>query len=373
LRTESEGLDIVTGAALPEKAQHDLKRLFRPALSFGEMTPLPEPDYGAPDAWAALPFRRDDADVVPPNTKYPEAQKEAPIDVFFIHPTGYAKPDSWNGPIDDPDAVLAASLVMKYLAGSFNAAARVYAPRYRQATIYAIFDYETDSGIGAIELAYSDVERAFGHYLKNYNTGRPFILAGHSQGSMHGLRLLQQKIIGTPLQKNLVAAYLIGMAIPANIPGISPSRSAADTGTVISWTTYTSDGNPSLFINDIATWFGGRYRKSKGLSLVQVNPISWELGGPKVDASRNPGSLPFLGPHGDLLPLIPGVTGADASGQVLRIDKPKAPGFPGSGPARPVLNADFGDYHDYDYALFYESIRKNAIDRGFQWMSLKDI
>jgi len=364
LRAGPRGSNIVTGAALPEKVQYGLKRSHRPALLFGEMTPPPEPDYGAPDAWAALPSRRDDADVIPPNTRYPEAQKEAPIDVFFIHPTGYTKPDSWNGPLDDPEAVLAVSLVMKYLAGVFNAAARVYAPRYRQATIYAVFDYETNSGIRAIELAYSDVERAFGHYLKNYNAGRPFILASHSQGSMHGLRLLQEKIIGTPLQKKLVAAYLIGMAIPADIPGISPSRSATDTGGVISWTTYTSDGNPSLFINDIATWFGGRYRKSKGLALVQTNPLSWELGGGKVDASRNPGSLPFLDPYGDLLPLIPGVTGADASGQVLRIDKPKVPGFPGSGTADPVLNADFGDYHDYDYALFYESIRKNAIDRA---------
>ncbi len=355
---------IVTGAELPEKVQKSLKRSHRPARLFTQMTPPPEPDYGSPDAWAALPSRRDDADTVPSNTKYPEAQKDAPVDVFFIHPTGYAKRDFWNGPIDDPAAVKALSLVMKYLAGSFNAAARVYAPRYRQATIYAAFDYETDSGIRAIVLAYSDVGRAFGHYLKIHNAGRPFILAGHSQGSMHGLRLLQEKIIGTPLQEKLVAAYLIGMAIPADIPGISPSRSAADTGGVISWTTYTSEGNPNLFTNDIATWYGGKYRKSKGLTLVQTNPLSWELGGGRVDASLNPGSLPFLGPHGDLLPLIPGVTGADASGEVLRIDKPNVQGFPGSGLKHPILNADFGDYHDYDYALFYESIRKNAIDRA---------
>ena len=98
-------------------------------------------------------------------------------DVFFVHPTGYLKAASWNGPIDDPDAVQAVSLVMKYLASSFNAGARVYAPRYRQATLYAFLDYETLSGVRALELAYSDVARAFDQYIAEYNQGRPFMLA----------------------------------------------------------------------------------------------------------------------------------------------------------------------------------------------------
>lgn len=353
----------VTGATLSDEAQQRLKKMFRPVSLFKDQSPLPRPDYASPGAWAALPLAKDDADVAPSNTRYPEAQKDAAADVFFIHPTGYAKPDSWNGPLDDPDAVKSVSLVMKYVASAFNSAARVYAPRYRQATLYAFLDYETDSGIQALDLAYLDVERAFEHYVKSDNRGRPFVLAGHSQGSNHGLRLLQEKIIGTPLQARLVAAYLVGMAIPDAIPGISPSRSSNDTGCVISWTSYTTNGNPQLLTSDMAIWHGGQYRKCAGLSLVQVNPLSWKLHGGAVPASLNPGSLPYYDPAGGPPALVPGVTGADASGPVLIIAKPGVPGFPGSGPNFPILNADLGDYHDYDYALFYESIRKNAIDR----------
>ena len=354
---------IVTGATLPDKDQQRLKKIFRPASLFKDQAPPPKPDYAAPGAWAALPDRKDDADVTPPNTRYPEAQKDAAADVFLIHPTGYVKLDSWNGPVDDPDAVKAVSLVMKYLASAFNAATCVYAPRYRQATLYAFLDYETDSGIQALDLAYSDVERAFEHYVNSYNRGRPFILAGHSQGSNHGLRLLQEKIIGTPLQERLIAAYLVGMAIPDSIPGISPSGSSNDAGCVISWTSYTTNGNPQFLTSDMAIWHGRQYRKCAGLSLVQVNPLSWKLHGGAVTASLNPGSLPYYDPSGAPPALVRKVTGADASGPVLIIAKPGVPGFPGSGPNLPILNADFGDYHNYDYVLFYESIRKNAVDR----------
>jgi hypothetical protein len=357
------GAEIITGATLDAETQQRLKRSFRPTFLFEDKAPPPRPDYRFPDAWAALPGRQDGAGVAPPNTKFPEAQGNARADVFFVHPTGYAKAASWNGPTSDPDAVRAVSLVMKYVASSFNAAARIYAPRYRQATLYAFLDYETSSGIRAIDLAYADVEAAFEYYLKAYNRGRPFILAGHSQGSNHALRLLQEKIIGTPLQKRLVAAYLIGMAIPEDIPGIRPSRSSTDTGSVIGWTSHTPDGNPRFFTHDMAIWYGGTYRKSKGLPLVQVNPLSWKLNGGAIPASKNPGSLPCYDPSSDPPPLVPGVTGADASGQILVITKPGVPGFAGSGPEIPILNSDFGDYHDYDYMLFYESIRQNAIDR----------
>ena len=354
---------IATGVMLPGEDQQRIKQMFRPALLFKDQAPPATPNYASSDAWAALPDRKDDADVAPPNTRYPEAQKDAAADVFFIHPTGYVKPDSWNGPIDDPDAVKAVSLVMKYLASVFNAAARVYAPRYRQATLYSFFDYETDSGLQALELAYLDVDRAFEHYVKAFNRGRPFILAGHSQGSNHGLRLLQEKIIGTPLQNQLVAAYLVGMAIPDAVPGIGPCQSSNDTRCVISWTSFTTNGNPQCLTRDMAIWYGGQYRKCAGLSLVQVNPLLWKLHGGAVPASLNPGSLPFYDPSGAPPELIPKVTGADASGPVLIITKPGVPGFPGLDPMMPILNSEFGDYHNYDYVLFYESIRGNTIDR----------
>ena len=42
----------------------------------------------------------------------------------------------------------------------------------------------------------------------------PFIIASHSQGSTHAIRLLKEFVDSTTLQQQLVAAYIIGMQIP---------------------------------------------------------------------------------------------------------------------------------------------------------------
>lgn len=45
------------------------------------------------------------------------------------------------------------------------------------------------------------------------------------------------------------------------------------------------------------------------------------------------------------------------------IENPRVAGFPGAGPDMPILNSDLGDYHNHDYQLFYESLRRNAVER----------
>lgn len=326
-----------------------------------------EPDYASHASWAALPDRQDSADLAPENTRYPEAQAAATADVFFIHPTAKSKKQNcWNTPIDDESTVEDVDLIMALFAGVFNASARVYAPRYRQAIVPAFMSDEDDSCLGAATLAYRDTERAFLYYLKHYNNGRPFILAGHSQGSLHGSRLLQEHIIGTQLKDRLVAAYLIGATILKDMPGISPSRSATDTGVVIGWNTYTKGADHSFFTEKVVGWIGGTdgsYEKVSGRRLLQVNPLSWQVNGAAVEPSKNPGSLPFPNGPFDTPRLVQGVFGADASGEVLITNRPAANKFPILEDDSLFMNPRHGDYHIFDYLLFYESIRKNAIDR----------
>lgn len=356
---------IPTGANLSAAARAKIEKL-KPNSTFETQNLPPAPDYRSPYAWAALPDKADYADLAPANTKYPESQATAAADVFFIYPTTASNaPNHWNIPVDDAVAIQDINGIMAFCAGAFNAAAKIYAPRYREAAFYSFFDDKTTSGIKAIDLAYHDVERAFLYYIKYYNKGRPFMLAGHSQGSMHGSRLLQEHIIGTPLMERMIAAYLIGGTTPKNISGIMSSRSATDTGVIIGWNTCTKDGDPAIFTNGLIGWINGAYKKMAGISLLQTNPLSWKLNGPKVPASLNPGSLPeVLGVPAEMTLLIPAVCGADASGEVLIIDKPAAEGF--TMPETfdlPVLNDRYGDYHSFDYQLFYESIRGNAVGR----------
>ena len=58
-----------------------------------------------------------------------------------------------------------------------------------------------------------DVKNAFEYYLKNENKGRPIIIASHSQGTTHAIRLLKEFFDGKDLSKQLVCAYLVGMGV----------------------------------------------------------------------------------------------------------------------------------------------------------------
>ena len=95
---------------------------------------------------------------------------------------------------------------IKFQASIFNQAGRVYAPRYRQAHYRSFSPPHIEGkndGIKALLLAYSDIKAAFQYYIKHENKGRPFILAGHSQGSLH-LMLLMQELMTMNIQMRII-------------------------------------------------------------------------------------------------------------------------------------------------------------------------
>src|SRR3546814_7072434 len=57
---------------------------------------------------------------------------------------------------------------------------------------------------------YTTLFRSAFDYFLSQNEGRPLILAAHSQGSLHLIRLLREKVAGTPLASRIVAAYVVG-------------------------------------------------------------------------------------------------------------------------------------------------------------------
>ena len=64
---------------------------------------------------------------------------------------------------------------------------------------------------------YCVAHERYDDYIARENHGRPFILASHSQGSLHAMRLLQERIAGSALQQQLVAAYIVGYSVPEEI------------------------------------------------------------------------------------------------------------------------------------------------------------
>jgi Protein of unknown function (DUF3089) len=321
---------------------------------------LPAPDYASASAWAAWPGRQSGAAAVPANSAARDRQAEARADVFFIHPTTYLSLLTGNAPYDaagKPKSLIE-SYVLRFQASAFNGCCRIFAPRYRQASLGTFFRLGP-AGEAALNLAYSDVLRAFDYYLAYENRGRPFIIASHSQGSIHAMRLLQERVAGTPLQGQLIAAYTVGSSLPAGIEktGLPVCRDARETGCVINWATV-KRGHIEYRRQYAIIWLDGRYQELSSRKIVCVNPLTWSKDG-SAPADANPGALPAAQPHQPMPPTIPMLTGAACEDGLLGVHIPfwERTGF------SDILTV-LGSYHDFDYNLFYMSIRQNAEDRA---------
>ena len=305
----------------------------RPDASFAEIEPPPAPDYASEDYWAALPTKGENADFTP--LGHEDKQVEARVDVFYIHPTTYFSSEGWNQPQGDEESTeIVDTAILTTQASAFNDCCAVYAPRYRQATLYSFFDEEGD-GQKAIDLAYEDVKAAFEHFLNAFNQGRPFVLAGHSQGALHSDRLLGDRILGTDLEERLVAAYVVGYEIPEG-PGLPVCEHPTQTRCQVNWNSLSAQAESSYALNTIC-----------------VNPLSWRTDGARVDFAANPGSMNFQTP-----PVIEeGVADAQCLDGRLIVTEIRSD-------REWIMPFGEGNYHAYDYGLFYMSIRQNATDRA---------
>jgi hypothetical protein len=361
---------LFTGNLLPV-----LGLLFGPDHDFDPSLAVAAPDYASEPAWAALPSRRDEADLIPAGVGDPDEQQRAPVDVFFIHPTGYLRGASWNSPIDLESATEENTRwMLANQASAFNGCCRIYAPRYREASIFAFLDGDGSNGFPALELAYRDVRRAFDHFIERSSEGRPFIIASHSQGTMHAQRLLEERIDGSPLYERMVAAYIIGGGLTLGVfersyQRILPCESALDLHCVVSWDTIGEGGyrNPESIV-----WADGKYERTVGMPRLCTNPISWSRDEQKAAASQNLGAQPIAGrfiiefwgedePKGiqyqGLAAPMPGHTWAQCRDGTLFVEEQVEEPF-----------ADYTlspgkNYHGLDYALFYLDIRENAVAR----------
>ena len=181
------------------------------------------PDFSNLAYWAAHPGKKNPSDSIPKRFQK-QAYNAKDVDVFFVYPTSYldkTMPEGWNAQLNDTTINIYTDYsAILYQASVFNEVGKIYAPRYRQANILAYYPVtaaDTVKAIAAFNLAYNDVRLAFEYYLANNNNGRPIILASHSQGSTHTIRLLKEFFDNKPLQKQLVAAYVVGMALDPSI------------------------------------------------------------------------------------------------------------------------------------------------------------
>jgi hypothetical protein len=245
-------------------------------------------------------------------------------------------------------------LFVRSQASAFGDVSDVWAPRYRQAA-FGAFLLDNADAARALDLAYGDVVRAFDAFLKAQDPATPLILAGHSQGALHLLRLLGER--RNALKGRLVAAYVVGwpVSVTADLPatGLKACAAPADTACVLSWQSFGEPANMSLVLD---AWEGTRGptgidRERK--DIVCVNPIDGRRNS-AAPASANLGTLRPDSGFSDAT-LEPGRVGGRCDRNFLIVEG----NLPPLGPfALPGNNL-----HPFDYALFWGSIRADAARR----------
>jgi hypothetical protein len=359
-----------------------------PKLTFSVAENPPGPDYASAHSWAACPenmgkaaFAPDDETAIDPSL--------AVADVFYVHPTTYVGEGNWNADVSGPmhatraDEIVA-EMIMPGHASLFNGCCRIYAPRYRQANL-AVFFRPGNNGRAALDLAYSDVARAFEYYITHENQGRPFFLAGHSQGCALLKRLLA---VGFEphLKDKLIAAYLLGFKVTKEAAEsfshiAVAANNESDAGVFVAYDTFL-EGIDAVAQRDYAeTWLPTGWQARMGKNILGINPVNWspversavgEHLGYGIVEVNDPALLPHLylagpddgvGLRGEALvaPLTPGVAAkVDAHG-FLKISKP----------SQDFMNAGVfgGNYHNKDVSLFYMNLRRNIEARVTAFVS----
>ncbi|WP_293746449.1 DUF3089 domain-containing protein [uncultured Paraglaciecola sp.] len=349
------------------------------------------PDYNNAYFWVAHPDKSDTSDLVPTTLDISDDLADKTVDVFFVHSTGFVGPGGWNSTMQiENSESQSIEYMLSSMASIFNGCCNIYAPHYREANIQSFMPEKFEPGTQALELAYQDVAAAFDYYLQHFNQGRPFILVGHSQGTTHALRLLEEKVDNTPLFQQLVAAYVVGYWLPKDkfsrgFEQITPCIEASQTGCIVSYDTYGQDGQLDTKVPHWykTGWESSELEDGSTKPTLCVNPLSWtdtlvkvgktaHLGAMPVEFKRTPVNMLLANNPGFVFQELPALTNeltwAKCSEDgMLEVMQQADNAFSNH------LSQPNKSYHILDYSLFYGNIRQNAIQRVSQFMLTNNV
>ncbi len=310
-------------------------------------TSTPRPDYSQHKYWMMTPQN--------PNAR--------PVDVLFFHTTTFndpnyvnpttgvlsakpndpTKPPVWNQTITDAIVETRATDIANTQVSVFAASCNIYAPFYRQSALPEALMSDAATAERALSVAYSDIEASFDYYMANLNNGRPFILAGHSQGSNLLLWLLERRMSNPAYLRKMVAAYVIGWSVTKDEldahPHLEMCSSGTQTGCIVSYNSQGLQAKTSM----------------ARPGAVGVNPLlmHWSTSTDVAPASMNLGTV-LMPPMVAVRTEIPQFTGAYVLDGALILTNP---------PMDAPMAVSTEIYHPYDYALFYRNLEQNAKDR----------
>jgi len=289
--------------------------------------------------------------------KLPEITKE--YDTFYIYSTifmGANEGDPDYATLDNKEMLDGIGIEHAIKSSVFEESTNLFIPYYRQSSMkHAAEVFQKDGTIDAAlaGIPYTDITAALDYYFENYNDGRPFVIAGHSQGSAILRLVLKGYFKEHPeYYKRMVAAYAIGYSITKDDLEANPHMKFAtgetDTGVIISWH---AEGPKNVEANvPIPSVIISK-------NGIAINPLNWKLDETYAPASENLGSIVMDGKTGKTE-----IRDIDGDAQVCLargtvVTNAKAT------PNEMTELAGPQCYHQDDYSIFYNNIKDNVAKR----------
>lgn len=223
---------------------------------------------------------------------------------------------------------------MAYAQDMFGDSLNFFSPYYGQFTMSALSLPEAEY-MAYRRKASKDAASAFRYYLKHLNNGRPFILAGFSQGSMHLVDIL--RAIKKKDYARMIVAYSMGYRLSAEDmkhPHLVAAQSADDRGTVVS---FNSVASPQ------AIW-----PAVNGDAATCINPINYRT-------DETPATFVF---GNDTLSVR-----VDTQYNALIVSSPNIASY-----RFPIMEnlVKPGNLHHWDLLFYKDAIRANALRRTYR-------
>lgn len=308
------------------------------AMDHGTSTQSKAPDYSQSENWL-----------------FADTEGTHEVDLFYLYPTVAKHADYPDGSSDIDDQMRKdAANIFNSTGRAFAGYTNVYAPLYRQNAMVVSEDIDPSDYDDIYQtvkntLGHEDVINAIDYYFKHFNNGRPYILAGHSQGSCQILCILEDYMKDHPEEySRMIAAYAVGEGVSQSYldknTHIKFATSASDTGVLISWNTE----GPAK---------SGGYLKSFLIpeDCVVINPITWGRDTGYASADMNKGEYVDLG-DGKYTTLA-GQNDAQINADRGSITCTTIDDY--------IPNGVMGDVslHMYDYKAYFKDITDNGYER----------
>ena len=289
-----------------------------------------------------------------------------PVDLIYLYPSSCndLRADTICE-IDNRSMIMGAKRNFSQQAAAFAPVANIFAPYWRQVNAMKLSDMSYEE-VDRAEWAEprTDVYAALDYYFEHLNNGRPYFIAGHSQGSRLSYMVLSEYMKEHPdYYERMIAAYCIGDSLTRQYlkdnPHVKAAQAADDLGVVVSWNTEgpANKGRNSLVIAPGA---------------IGINPLNWRTDETPAGPELNLGSfIPrLLEPGLDELPVKADAVLDLERGSLMvmnpEFEKYAITKIPGFEQVEPVFGP--ASYHGCDYSFFYLNIRENARLRAEEWL-----